>query len=121
MRWSKCFIPTLRESPAGVETVSEKLLVRAGICTRGIHGRVRVLAAGHEVAREDSTDRTRGDGDPPRTGSTAWGRGAGDRARRTARTEAVTAGLVSRADGDAAAAAVRWPRCVLVGHRRYVD
>jgi prolyl-tRNA synthetase len=30
MRWSQCFIPTLRESPAGVETAAEKLLVRAG-------------------------------------------------------------------------------------------
>ena len=30
MRWSKCFIPTLRESPAGTESVAQKLLVRAG-------------------------------------------------------------------------------------------
>src|SRR5438477_4259855 len=31
MRWSKYFIPTLREDPADAEVVSHKLLLRAGI------------------------------------------------------------------------------------------
>src|SRR3954453_1339408 len=30
MRWSRLFIPTLRENPADAETVSQQLLVRAG-------------------------------------------------------------------------------------------
>ena len=38
MRWSQCFIPTLREDPADAEVVSHKLLLRAGL--------VRQLAAG---------------------------------------------------------------------------
>src|SRR5262245_46072242 len=41
MRWSKCFLPTLRESPAGAETVGEKLLVRAGYVravSSGVYG-----------------------------------------------------------------------------------
>ena len=38
MRWSQCFIPTLREDPAGAEVVSHKLLLRAGL--------IRQLGAG---------------------------------------------------------------------------
>ena len=38
MRWSKYFIPTLREDPADAEVISHKLLLRAGL--------VRQLAAG---------------------------------------------------------------------------
>ncbi len=38
MRWSEYFIPTLREDPADAETVSHKLLLRAGV--------VRQLGAG---------------------------------------------------------------------------
>ena len=38
MRWSQCFIPTLREDPTDAEVVSHKLLLRAGL--------VRQLAAG---------------------------------------------------------------------------
>ncbi len=38
MRWSKFFIPTLREEPADAEVISHKLLLRAGL--------VRQLAAG---------------------------------------------------------------------------
>jgi prolyl-tRNA synthetase len=40
MRWSKTFIPTLREDPAEAEVVSHKLLVRAGFIrqiSRGIY------------------------------------------------------------------------------------
>lgn len=38
MRWSQCFIPTLRDDPADAEAASHRLLVRAGF--------VRPLAAG---------------------------------------------------------------------------
>jgi len=41
MRWSKLFIPTLRESPAGTETIGQKLLVRAGYAraiSTGVYG-----------------------------------------------------------------------------------
>ena len=38
MRWSRLFIPTLREAPADAEVVSHKLLLRAGY--------VRQLSAG---------------------------------------------------------------------------
>src|SRR6516162_5289100 len=41
MRWSKLFIPTLRESPADAETLSQKLLVRAGyarVISTGVYG-----------------------------------------------------------------------------------
>ena len=41
MRLSKCFIPTLRESPAGVETAAEKLIVRAAYAravSTGVYG-----------------------------------------------------------------------------------
>jgi ethanolamine utilization protein EutQ (cupin superfamily) len=40
MRWSKTFIPTLKEDPADAEVVSHKLLVRAGFIrqlSRGIY------------------------------------------------------------------------------------
>ena len=39
MRWSRAFIPTLRDDPAEAEAVSHRLLVRAGY--------IRQLAAGH--------------------------------------------------------------------------
>jgi len=38
MRWSKYFVPTLREDPADAEVISHKLLLRAGV--------IRQLAAG---------------------------------------------------------------------------
>src|SRR5437764_11246163 len=60
MRWSKCFIPTLRESPADVETVAEKLLVRAGFIravSTGVYGYLplgmRSLAKIQQIAREE--------------------------------------------------------------------
>lgn len=40
MRWSRCYIPTLKEAPADAEVVSHKLLVRAGMIrklTSGIY------------------------------------------------------------------------------------
>ena len=39
MRWSRAFIPTLRDAPAGAEAVSHQLLVRGGF--------IRQLSAGH--------------------------------------------------------------------------
>jgi len=41
MRWSKLFIPTLRENPAEGETTAQKLLVRAGYAramSSGVYG-----------------------------------------------------------------------------------
>jgi prolyl-tRNA synthetase len=60
MRWSKLFIPTLRESPADAETVSQKLLVRAGYAravSTGVYGWLplgqRALARIQRVARRE--------------------------------------------------------------------
>ena len=60
MRWSKCFIPTLRESPAGVETAAEKLIVRAAYAravSTGVYGYlplgIRSLARLQRIARRE--------------------------------------------------------------------
>jgi prolyl-tRNA synthetase len=60
MRWSKCFIPTLRESPASAETVAEKLLVRAGFvraASTGVYGYLplgmRSFGRIQEIARQE--------------------------------------------------------------------
>src|SRR5689334_2168481 len=60
MRWSKCFIPTLRESPASAETVAEKLLVRAGFVravSTGVYGYLplgmRSLGKIQAIARQE--------------------------------------------------------------------
>jgi prolyl-tRNA synthetase len=60
MRWSKLFIPTLRESPADAATLSQKLLVRAGYAraiSTGVYGWLplgrRALARIQRVAREE--------------------------------------------------------------------
>src|SRR5947209_18728074 len=60
MRWSKCFIPTLRESPAGVESVAARLLTRAGYAralSAGVYGYLplgmRSMARLERIARED--------------------------------------------------------------------
>src|SRR5690242_16314964 len=50
MRWSKCFIPTLRESPASAESVAEKLLVRAGFI-RAVSGGYAYLPLGMRSLR----------------------------------------------------------------------
>jgi prolyl-tRNA synthetase len=59
MRWSKCFIPTLREDPAGVETAAFRLLVRAGYLravSAGVYAglplAMRCLARLRRIARE---------------------------------------------------------------------
>ena len=60
MRWSRLFIPTLRESPAGVETLSQRLLVRAGYTravSSGVYGWLplgqRSLARIQRIARRE--------------------------------------------------------------------
>jgi len=60
MRWSRCYIPTLKEAPADAEVISHKLLVRAGMIrklTAGVYTwlplGLRVLnKAAHIVRRE---------------------------------------------------------------------
>ncbi|MBS1856844.1 MAG: hypothetical protein JST11_15860 [Acidobacteria bacterium] len=60
VRWTTSFIPTLRGSPAGVETVAERLLVRAGYAravSTGVYGYLplgmRSLARLRRIAREE--------------------------------------------------------------------
>jgi prolyl-tRNA synthetase len=49
MRWSKTFIPTLKESPAEAEIVSHKLLLRAGLARKLSGGLYTFLPAGLRV------------------------------------------------------------------------
>jgi prolyl-tRNA synthetase len=60
MRWSKLFIPTLRENPADAETVSQQLLVRAGYARAvktGVYGWLplgqRAMAKIQRIARQE--------------------------------------------------------------------
>jgi prolyl-tRNA synthetase len=60
MRWSKTFIPTLKEEPADAEVVSHKLLVRAGFIrqlSRGIYDylplSLKVLRKIEAIVREE--------------------------------------------------------------------
>jgi prolyl-tRNA synthetase len=60
MRWSKTFIPTLKEDPADAEVVSHKLLVRAGFIrqiSRGIYDylplALRVIRKIETIVREE--------------------------------------------------------------------
>jgi len=60
MRWTKSFIPTLREDPADAEVISHKLLVRAGYIRRVASGiydflplAMRVLAKIERIVREE--------------------------------------------------------------------
>ncbi|MDE3167473.1 MAG: hypothetical protein KGN36_16855, partial [Acidobacteriota bacterium] len=60
VRWTRSFIPTLRESPAGVESAAERLLVRAGFVravSTGVYGYLplgtRSLARLAGIAREE--------------------------------------------------------------------
>src|SRR5437868_662583 len=50
MRWSKYFIPTLREDPADAEVVSHKLLLRAGIVRQLAAGIYSFLPLGQRIA-----------------------------------------------------------------------
>jgi prolyl-tRNA synthetase len=49
MRWSKAFIPTLREPPADAEAISHKLLVRGGFIRQLAAGSYTVLPLGQRV------------------------------------------------------------------------
>src|ERR1043166_9453828 len=50
MRWSKYFIPTLREDPADAEVVSHKLLLRAGVVRQLSAGIYSYLPLGQRIA-----------------------------------------------------------------------
>src|SRR6266581_2476380 len=50
MRWSRYFIPTLREDPADAEVVSHKLLLRAGVVRQLSAGIYSYLPLGQRVA-----------------------------------------------------------------------
>jgi prolyl-tRNA synthetase len=50
MRWSKFFIPTLREDPADAEVISHKLLLRAGLIRQLSAGIYSFLPLGQRVA-----------------------------------------------------------------------
>jgi len=50
MRWSRYFIPTLREDPADAEVVSHKLLLRAGLIRQLAAGVYSFLPLGQRVA-----------------------------------------------------------------------
>jgi len=49
LRWSKAFIPTLRDDPADAEAKSHKLLVRAGFMRQLMAGVYSLLPLGHRV------------------------------------------------------------------------
>lgn len=49
MRWSQCFIPTLREEPADAEVVSHKLLLRGGLVRQLAAGLYSLLPLGQRV------------------------------------------------------------------------
>ncbi len=49
MEWSKCFIPTLKESPAEAEAISHKLMIRAGLLRKLSSGTYSYLPLGLNV------------------------------------------------------------------------
>ncbi len=51
MRWSRAFIPTLREDPADAEAASHRLLLRAGFMRQLMAGVYSLLPLGQRVAR----------------------------------------------------------------------
>src|SRR6266446_2281891 len=55
MRWSKTFIPTLKEDPANAEVVSHKLLVRAGFIRQLSRGIYDYLPLSLKVVRKIET------------------------------------------------------------------
>src|SRR3972149_5008703 len=52
MRWSKVFIPTLRDDPADAEAVSHKLMLRAGLVRQLAAGIYSKLPLGLRAARQ---------------------------------------------------------------------
>ena len=52
MRWSKSFLPTLRDDPADAEAVSHKLLIRAGFVRQLVAGVYSLLPLGFRVVNK---------------------------------------------------------------------
>ncbi|HEX5876107.1 MAG TPA: proline--tRNA ligase [Pyrinomonadaceae bacterium] len=52
MRWSRYFIPTLREDPADAEVISHKLLLRAGVVRQLSAGIYSYLPLGQRIAHK---------------------------------------------------------------------
>ncbi len=52
MRWSKAFIPTLREDPSEAETVSHKFLLRAGMIRKVASGIYNFLPLGFKALKK---------------------------------------------------------------------
>lgn len=52
MRWSKTFIPTLKESPAEAEILSHQLLLRAGLVRKLAGGLYTFMPTGHRVLKK---------------------------------------------------------------------
>ncbi|MDP8258141.1 MAG: proline--tRNA ligase [Candidatus Aadella gelida] len=52
MRWSKAFIPTLKENPQEAEAVSHKLMMRAGLIRRLTAGAYAYLPMGHKALKK---------------------------------------------------------------------
>jgi len=55
LRWSKAFIPTLRDDPADAEAMSHKLLVRGGFVRQLVAGVYSVLPLGQRVVAKITT------------------------------------------------------------------
>ena len=54
MRWSRAFIPTLRDDPADAEAASHRLLVRAGLVRQLMSGVYSLLPLGQRVCQKVS-------------------------------------------------------------------
>ena len=52
MRWSKAYIPTLREDPAEAEVISHKLLLRAGMIRKIASGIYTLLPLGFKTLKK---------------------------------------------------------------------
>jgi len=55
MRWTRAFIPTLKEDPSDAEVVSHRLMVRAGLMRRLANGIFTMLPLGWRVVRKVET------------------------------------------------------------------
>ncbi|MBE7413939.1 MAG: proline--tRNA ligase [Deltaproteobacteria bacterium] len=52
MRYSRMLLPTLKESPADAEVISQKLMIRAGMIRKVAAGIYNLLPLGHRVVRK---------------------------------------------------------------------